>query len=150
MGTPPRVAFHQLDGDDARARRVFACRQAEEAWLAGQSVFLHCNDAAEAALLDDLLWTFADRAFLPHAQLADVDPPATDLRVLVGHGGWPADWPARDLLVNLAAEVPGGAEGFARIIELVEAEPELRTQGRKRFADYRERGWAPEFHRHPA
>jgi len=67
----PRVDFYVLPGTEARARLKFACRVAEKAYLAGQRVFVWLEDAAELQSFDDLLWTFADRSFVPHEIYGD-------------------------------------------------------------------------------
>ena len=55
-----------LPGTEARARLKFACRIAEKAYLADQLVFVWLDDTAELQSFDELLWTFADRSFVPH------------------------------------------------------------------------------------
>ena len=63
--------FYVLPGSEARARLKFACRIAEKAYLAGQRVFVWLEDAAELRSFDELLWTFADRSFVPHEIYGD-------------------------------------------------------------------------------
>ena len=53
---------------------------------------------------------------------------------------------AADLLVNLSDRLPPGLERFARIAEIIDADPERRRLGRERFKSYRELQLAPETH----
>ena len=67
-----RVDFYVLSEASAAARLKVACRIAEKAYLAAQSVLLWHSDRAELETLDELLWTFADTSFVPHEWLGAV------------------------------------------------------------------------------
>jgi DNA polymerase-3 subunit chi len=43
-----------------------------------------------------------------------------------------------DVLVNLSDRLPGGLERFARVAEIIDADPERRQLGRERFKAYRD------------
>ncbi len=43
-----------------------------------------------------------------------------------------------DLLVNLSARMPEQLERFARVAEVIDADPERRRLGRERFKAYRD------------
>ena len=135
----PRVDFYVLPGSEDRARLVYACRLVEKAYLQDCRVYVHTAGPAEAEAFDELLWTFADRSFVPHG-LADA---GTESPVVIGAG----EPVAADLLVNLAPEAPDFYERYPRVVEFVDADPARRDQGRRRFAWYRERGLAPETHK---
>ena len=47
---------------------------------------------------------------------------------------------ARDLLINLGDEIPGFAEGFPRVAELVTSDDNSKSLSRKRYAAYRDHG----------
>ena len=135
----PRVDFYVLPDSEDRARLVYACRLVEKAFLQDCRVYVHAAGPAEAEAFDELLWTFADRSFVPH----ELAGPAPRSPVVIGCGE-PAD---ADLLVNLAPDAPAFYERYPRVAEFVDAEPTRRDQGRRRFAWYRERGLAPETHK---
>jgi DNA polymerase-3 subunit chi len=94
--------------------------------------------------LDDLLWTFNDRSFVPHELCLNehYTPPAAPVRlaILLEAAG------AADLLVNLSTRLPVGLERFARIAEIIDADEERRRLGRERFKAYRELKLEPETH----
>jgi DNA polymerase-3 subunit chi len=99
-------------------------------------VHIHAGSREDAVALDNLLWTFRDISFLPHA-LAD-DGIAGAVPVVIG---WPGVTPSTDeTLINLAEDVPEFAGNFRRIIEPVPGSPELRNGSRQRFRSYRDRG----------
>lgn len=143
MSVAPRVDFYVLAGNDSRARLKFACRIAEKAYLAGQHVFVWLDDSADLQGFDDLLWTFADRSFVPHELFGDVRQ-WQDTPVLLGCESQPQQ--SFDVLLNLGSEVPAAAAHAGRIAEIVDAEEPRRRAGRQRFRHYRELGLAPETH----
>ena len=139
----PRVDFYVLPGSEARARLKFACRIAEKAYLAGQRVFVWLEDAAELRSFDELLWTFADRSFVPHEIYGDARQ-WQDTPVLLGWETQPEQ--PFDVLLNLGSDVPAAAARAGRIAEIVDAEEPRRRAGRNRFRHYRELGLTPETH----
>ncbi len=140
----PQVDFYVLSSSDSASRQSFACRLAEKAWKAGHRVFIRVDDAAQAAMLDDRLWTFRQGSFVPHilADNHETDPLAT---VLIGTGTAPADH--RDLLVNLTAAVPEDWHAFQRIAEIVDEDEAVRRAGREKYRFYRNQGIEPATHR---
>ncbi|HXL97179.1 MAG TPA: DNA polymerase III subunit chi [Steroidobacteraceae bacterium] len=135
--------FYVLAGSEARARLKFACRIAEQACLADQRVFVWLDDAAELQSFDELLWTFADRSFVPHEIFSDAQQ-WRDTPVLLGFQAQPLQ--PFDLLLNLGSEVPAAAARAGRIAEIVDAEEPRRRAGRNRFRHYRDLGLSPETH----
>jgi DNA polymerase III subunit chi len=131
-----RVDFYVLKGALAKQRWAFACRLVEKAYLRDMSVLIVNDSADDARALDDLLWTFHERSFIPHKLcLADQSAdPATKVHLSVEPGA-PC---GADLLVNLSARVPANWERFARIAEIIDADQERRRLGRERFKSYRE------------
>jgi len=131
-----RVDFYVLASATPRERLTLGCRLADKAYQRKLQVLIATDSESEARELDELLWTFADRAFLPHHCCGDGDCAEPTLPVHVRVRLEPAS-PA-DLLVNLAARLPAPLERFARIAEVIDADPERRRLGRERFKAYRD------------
>ena len=141
-GTGLRVDFYVLEEPSATARLALACRLAEKAYLAGHSVLVWHTDADELRRFDDLLWTFADRSFVPHEMLAPGAP--GDAPVLLSAGQVPS---ARvDVLINLAAELPPCLGMTSRVVEVIDGDTARRQAGRARFKAYRDLGIEPTSH----
>lgn len=138
-----RIDFYVLPGVMARDRQVTACRLAEKAYRSGHRVYLQAATAHDGAMLDDLLWTFKQNSFVPHARWEGDDVP--DVPVLIGHQ--PSPPCCSDVLINLAAPIPDAYERFARIVEIVDAEDACRDAGRRRYRFYRDRGHVPVTHK---
>ena len=79
-----RVDFYVLEQADNQARLRLACRLAEKAWQQKQQVLLLAPGADDARTLDDLLWTFRDRSFVPHEIYSQDHAPRT--HVLISDG----------------------------------------------------------------
>jgi DNA polymerase-3 subunit chi len=137
-----RVDFYILEQADAQARLKLACRLAEKAWSQSQRVLLLTPGSAEAQALDEMLWTFRDRSFVPH----EIYSPERPSRASVLISDSTQVGAEADVLINLRDEVPEGYERFARIVEPVDGDPARRQLGRDRFRFYRERGFAPDSH----
>ena len=130
-----RADFYILGDNTDRAR--FACTLAYKAWKQGHHLHILASGHDEAVALDDLLWTFQDISFLPHALADDAGAGAVPVTV-----GWPGQPVAGgDVLINLTAEIPESATAYRRIAEIVSADEDLRRQARQRFKQYRELGF---------
>lgn len=130
-----RVDFYVLPVNSQRQRLLLACRLAEKAYEAKLGVLLVSPDAADAKALDELLWTFDERAFLPHdLALEGKADPATPVHVALDS----ANMGPKDLLINLTDTLPSGWESFPRIAEIIDADEKRRRLGRERFKAYRD------------
>ncbi len=131
-----RVDFYVLSSAAPKQRWTFACRLAEKAYLRDMRVVILAESAADAHSLDDLLWTFDERSFVPHALCRDDG--AADSSVAVHLTKDAARAPPADLLVNLSERMPADPQRFARIAEIVDADADRRRLGRERFKSYRD------------
>ncbi len=138
-----RVDFYILNQAGQHSRQTFACRLAEKAYRLDKTVHIHARNPADAERLDELLWTFRDGSFVPHERLGSGDGPA-ESPVTIGCEGDTVQ--ARDLLINLCDDIPGCAEAFPRVAELVTSDDDCKQLSRRRFAAYREQGHSLETH----
>ncbi len=131
-----RVDFYVLRSSTVKQRWTFACRLTEKAYLRDLRVVVLSDTAADAAMIDELLWTFDEHSFVPHAihrsdESLDAAAPVhltPDLQAIDG----------ADLLVNLSDRLPVGLERFSRIAEIIDADDDRRRLGRERFKAYRD------------
>jgi DNA polymerase-3 subunit chi len=131
-----RVDFYVLKSAAAKQRWAFACRLIEKAYLLDLKVLVLNDTLADAQALDELLWTFNERSFVPHQLCVDGQPvdPATPVQLAV----YSDDSPGADLLLNLASAQPANLQRYARIAEVIDADEERRRAGRERFKAYRD------------
>jgi DNA polymerase-3 subunit chi len=135
----PQVEFFVLSDAAPDAHLRQACRLAEQAVDEGHRVFMRATHSDDAKRIDDLLWTFGDRSFLPHELAGPNSPSHPRIRILVG-----AVPPENfcDVLINLSTDIPI-EDSIARILELVPADVEKKRAARERFKNYRDRGIEP-------
>jgi DNA polymerase-3 subunit chi len=139
-----RVDFYVLSEADDVAQLRFACRLAEKAVEQGQRVHLRTAAPLQTQRMDDLLWTFNDRSFLPHEITTGGTVGHERVMVVIGESDAPPSH--RQLLINLTDAVPENLGDYERIAEIVAADPEKKRLSRERYKSYRERGCALESH----
>ncbi len=139
----PRVDFYVLSEETADARLRCACRLIEKATDLDHRVYVQTNSVDLSRRIDDLLWTYSDRTFLPH-DVWNGETPDGLSKVLIGEQDAPDSH--RQLLVNLADQAPANLDSYTRIIEIVDADPERKRLSRERYKLYREKGCALETH----
>jgi DNA polymerase-3 subunit chi len=141
------VDFYILSEPD---KLGFVCRLAEKGFHLGHRIYVHAESEQQAAQLDDLMWTFKQGSFVPHALCdADLD---VEFPILIGYQepsvpvhAAHADRP-REVLVNLRLQLPDFFARFERVAEIVAPDEAGKQAGRERFRLYRELGCALETH----
>lgn len=133
-----RVDFYLLHVSEPHGRYSFACRLAERAMQEGHTVYIHAASSEEAAVLDDLLWSFGPATFVPHQspQANDSDDRSP---VAIGHGDDPGAH--HDVLINLEQSVAPFFSRFERVAEIVLNDADELSASRERWRYYRDRGY---------
>lgn len=139
----PRIDFYVLPDHKDNGRALLACRLADKAHGLGHTVYILAASEAQAAALDDLLWTFRQDSFIPHERYPLAGGETSP--VLIGTAS-PLE-PNPQVLINCTDLLPDGFERYERVVELVDQHPEVLAKSRERFKQYRERGYAPETHK---
>ena len=129
-----RIDFHTNISD----KLTYACRLSRKALAAGGKLVLLADDAAQAAQLNDALWTFSDTDFLPHVMAGDALAPRTP--IIVTHDET-ADFPHADMLVNLTRRVPSTVDKFQRVFEIISTDEDDAAAGRKRYVAYKQQSY---------
>jgi DNA polymerase-3 subunit chi len=139
-----RVDFYVLKSAATQQRLAFACRLTEKAYLRDLKVVIVNDTLADAQALDELLWTFNERSFVPHKVCLDEESmdPSTPVHLTVE----PSAISSADLLVNLGHRLPEHLLRYARIAEIIDADGERRRLGRERFKAYRDQKFTLETH----
>ena len=136
----PQVDFYILSERHSSER--FLCQLTSKIWQQGHKVYIHTNHQEQAQQLNERLWTFSDISFLPHALSEPDGNPDTPITI-----GWnDAVSEDQDVLINLNKIVPGFAEGFSRIVEIVASDEATKQNARTHFREYRQRGYELESH----
>jgi DNA polymerase III subunit chi len=136
-----QVDFYILSGASDDALLKLASRIAEKAVAHGQQVHLNAASQSQAAMLDEVLWTFSQSSFLPHRVVAATPTDSMPAEpVLIGAGIEITSGPW-NTLINLAHPVPEFFSRYERVAEVVDGDSERLTRGRERYRYYRDRGY---------
>ncbi len=143
-----QVDFYILATESEDSWLRLACRITEKAIQQNLNVYLHSENAADASRLDGLLWTFSQGSFIPHRLVGSGSDEPFEESVLIGRNDLAAEIPADtqvtqrwDLMINLTTQVPEFFSRYARVAEVIDADPIRRENGRERFRFYRDRGY---------
>lgn len=129
------ISFYVGKQDTLRGRLLLACRVAQKAYDRGYHIHIHTDSAVTSSQLDDLLWSFSPTSFIPHAVIENADQE----RVLISHDYEPHE--NCDYLINLSNGQPNFFSRFKKMGEILDQTPDILTDGRKRYAYYRDRGY---------
>ncbi len=129
---PTRVDFYLLQGTNLQGIQQFCCRITEKAWKPGTSVFIRTENEQQARQLDNLMWTYSDGSFLPHAMENNTQEP--EAPIIIGSKTEPAS--TVDLMINLASDIPEHCNHYSRIVEIINQDETIRKQGRLRYSQY--------------
>ncbi|WP_232539961.1 DNA polymerase III subunit chi [Azohydromonas aeria] len=130
------VAFHTGVDD----RIGYCCRLLRKGYRQ-QARMVVAGDPEALARLDQALWVFDERSFIPHRRLrAGEAVPAALKRTpiwLIEPGAEP---PQLGVLLNLGPEVVPGFERYQRLIEVVGLDEADRGAARRRWRAYEAQG----------
>lgn len=131
----PQADFYLIDKPRFREQPLLlVCELAKRAYGHHQPTLVLVRDLDEAEMLDDLLWSFDEDAFIPH-QIAGDDDDAETAVLIVPPG---LDTPDRPLVINLREEPC--TRLCERLLEVVPADPAARAGSRARWRAYQQRG----------
>ncbi|HBR95829.1 MAG TPA: DNA polymerase III subunit chi [Gammaproteobacteria bacterium] len=139
-----QVDFYILTSQSAEQRLDVVCRLADKAVQNRQALFIHTADADMSAALDSRLWTFRDESFVAHSVIDGAEQANASEPVVLAHAVEPDG--SRPILINLAAEVPYFFSRFERTLEVINEAPDVRRDGRRRWAFYKDRGYPLRHH----
>ncbi len=111
-----------------------ACRLAQQGFINQQQVYIHCQDKNIAFEIDELLWQFEPTAFVPHNLKGE--GPTTGSPVEIGFDRLGPN-KSRQLLINLADQVPPFAVNFGQIFDFVANDDQHKAIARERYRQYR-------------
>lgn len=140
-----RINFYIIESGTDEAIQSFICRLTEKAYSQTNAVYIQAFDQQHARNLDELLWSFNNKSFIPH-QLADEQMDTS--KVLIGYQAEskvPADH--HDVLINFNHTTPTFFSQFERVAEIVSTDEVSREKGRERYRFYKDRGYALETHK---
>jgi DNA polymerase-3 subunit chi len=132
-----KIDFYILTENSRANRHQLVCRLVEKAYGNGHRICIYTESQGEASQIDELLWTYREQSFLPHALYNKADHALTP--ILIANGLQQTD--EHDVLINLAPTAPAFFSQFERLLEPVDNNPEQRDSSRQRYRYYRDCGY---------
>lgn len=126
----PRIDFYILS--ERHNRLAFLGKLVEQLYRDEQLVHIHTDDEALAQKVDKALWTASDVSFVPHELCG-----AGESKVMIGVND---EANHQSIMINLANEVPSNFATFERVVEIIDAEENLKLIGREHFKYYKKNG----------
>ena len=140
----PQVDFYLLENPEQSAE-VFCCKLAEKAFRQGHDIFIQVETDAELQSLDELLWTFKQESFLPHASCRTDAALAKQSPIRLGRKG--DNQSAKDLLINLSEQIAEDFMQYQRVTEIVSSQEKNKALARTKFKAYQAQGIKPVHHK---
>jgi DNA polymerase III subunit chi len=137
-----KANFYVLKQDTEQARRMLACRLAEQQAKQGQRICILTDSLEAAQEVDQLLWTFSSDSFVSHALVTD--PAAATVPVVISQG---TEAPAgTTCILNLGSAAPLHQPALTAIAEFVLSDDESKTRSRARWNLYKQLGYELQHH----
>lgn len=135
-----QVDFYVIEDNDHRGAEKFACKLTEKIYKQGYTIYIHTQDEEQSNRMDDLLWTFRQGSFIPHAKAEVISD--ENIKVLIGSLNQQhlIDETKGEILINLASKIPMSYQKFSRIAELVSQEHQRKASAREHYRYYRDQG----------
>lgn len=133
-----RIDFHSKVAD----KIGYACRLTRKARAANCQIVIYSNDRAQLKAVDEALWTFSDRDFLPHVMANDPLAPQTPIILTADDSALPH----HQILINLSTTTPANFAQFERMLEIVSTDADDASAGRERYRLYQQRGYSLTHH----
>lgn len=111
---------------------AFVCKLVDKVFQQRHQLYINTNSKEECNILDDLLWTFRDDAFIPHNIYG-----SSKSNIQLGFNLDPTEH--KNILLNLTPVSPPFHDRFQRILEIVPQN--MKENSRQKFRVYREKNY---------
>ncbi len=135
--------FHILAQNTPAARLVHTVKLVDKAWQQGDRVCVVCDTYSQAEELDELLWSFAPDAFIPHSVVPDSASSCNDPVGILLCPPVAEDW---DTVIVLSATLPADADRFKRLALVAQNDPDVLKQARSHYKQLKALGIEPQVH----
>lgn len=137
-----KIDFYILQKDAPNAEWLFACKLIEKAYERGHQIYIHCASEKDAQAFDELLWEFNPLSFIPHHIQGEGPEPPPPVQI-----GFQPSSNFRDILINLAPDVPEFYSQFKRIFEIVPQDETQKIIKRTHYKFYQSQQYPIENHK---
>jgi len=129
------ITFYILNKNSPVSFQEHTCNIIEQEYNNGYKIHVHLATQQEAQNMDDLLWTFKQISFIPHAIYIEN---STDFLPQVTIGYNTLFSKNKDVLLNLTSNISDYFLNFKNIIEIIPHNEALKKLARLRYRKYLE------------
>ncbi|MGD0959857.1 MAG: DNA polymerase III subunit chi [Methylomonas sp.] len=137
QASKPEISFYVLSSHLQQQREIFACKLIEKIYRSEQHCYVLTGSAAQAASMDNQLWTFRAGSFVPHQIYTGVLPELPQT-VLIGGPDIPES--RQEVVINLSSSLPAIGPHTKRMLEILDSSEESKQAGRERYRYYQDLG----------
>ena len=139
-----QIDFYLLENPE-QSLDGFCCKLVEKAYRAGHDIFIQIDSDERLSNLDDLLWTFRQDSFLPHATTNSEALTRASSPIRLGRPG--ENQGKKEMLINLSTELSADFSQYQRVSEIVSCDEGDKVIGRSKFKAYQTQGIRPTHHK---
>ena len=133
-----RIDSYFTKTPDTDADCLFSEKKKKKAYQLGHQIYVLCENEDMAIAFDEFLWQFNPDSFIPHHLFNEGPTPPAPVQI-----GFEHHLPqSRDILVNLAGNVPNFHSQFKRICEIVANQEDSKACKRQNYKFYQSQGYA--------
>jgi len=127
-----QVDFHIIENKENSEFLSYACKLVRKAYKNGYRVYIRTENEQDMKHLDNLLWTFSELDFIPHALLETQNRQEPVIIGMITHEG-----DNKTVLINLSTKLTENYSSYSRVFELIANDPAAIAAGRDRYRTYR-------------
>ncbi len=138
------VDFYILPDDTLASLQKYACKLAESQWQQGRRILIQTENLTQSQSLDDLLWSFKENSFIPHA-VATLEPIDQQQPILISHQKIADN--NFESIINISSQLADITNRSTLIIkEILNQQEKRKISGRQNYKFYRESGYTLSHH----
>ena len=139
-----KVDIYLLSSAETRQQLLFTAQLSSKIMGLGHKLIIQIKDHDQLKQLDELMWTYSQNSFLPHAvlgkdEIADPQTPIWICSEIKQRGDF-------KVLINLGDEATNSADPFERLAEVVVNQPDALEQARARYRYYQSQHYQIDTH----
>lgn len=114
-------------------------RLLDKIYQLNKKVLILCSNQQEMSDLDEVLWTYASKAFLPHATTGDLRPERQPILLSLSS----ENLYQAEILVILSETIPDNVQTFERCLDLfyAETDQQIINNAKQRLQNYQAQGF---------
>ena len=140
MAFEKSVNFYLKETTEDADIQHLTCLVIQKAWRSGYQIYVLFDTVEESTYFDDLLWTFKNDSFVPHALYSE----AADSPIVIGTV---ADQCPQHCTAIVTRQSEALSNYHLRIMDIIGTGETAREKARDRYRFYKRAGIEPQMHK---